>query len=144
MNLYADWEVLEHIVRTLRENLHWKTYVLAFSDGKMDRMASRVCRMVTQDGLLFSFWTRDNFTFTAFYAIMMCWFYFMTRFPLWYFQVYDTSLNYPSCLTFIPEPLSRSTFESTLHPLLAYLVGHHQYLHSTTQQKVKSEEHFVV
>lgn len=80
MNLYADWEVLEHIVRTLRENLHWKTYVLAFSDGKMDRMAARVCRMVTQDGLLFSIWTRDNFTFTAFYAILMCWFYFI-RFP---------------------------------------------------------------
>lgn len=43
----ADWEVLEQIVRILRENLHWKTYVLAFSDGKMDQMASRVCRMVT-------------------------------------------------------------------------------------------------
>lgn len=66
----ADWEVLEQIVRVVRENLHWKTYVLAFSDGKMDLMASRVCRMVTlQDGLLFSIRTKDNFTFTAFYII---------------------------------------------------------------------------
>lgn len=66
----ADWEVLEQIVRVVRENLHWKTYVLAFSDGKMDLMASRVCRMVTlQDGLLFSIRTKDNFTFTEFYII---------------------------------------------------------------------------
>lgn len=44
---FADWDVLEQVIRVLTENLHWKTCLLAFSGKRMDLMALRICKMVT-------------------------------------------------------------------------------------------------